>query len=115
MHGFEISIRKFVMPVFILAVFIIYRQKPLAVLGETILVDKFFLHLSRGMVVAPRLPLVVKKNLPSSISRLACSYARPLSFTVMPSVSSLGRDRETVTGQCTRSIDTALERMPTAR
>ena len=59
MDIFEIAKREFVMTLPVLALLVIYPQEPFAVLAEIILLDEFFLHLSRGMMVAPRVPLVV--------------------------------------------------------
>ena len=49
------------MPPTFFSILVVYRQKPLAVLGEAILFDEFILNLRGGMVVAPRVPLVIEK------------------------------------------------------
>jgi hypothetical protein len=61
MDIFEISIGKFVAPLTVFRVFIIYSQEPLAVFEKAILFDEFFLGLRGGMVIAPRVSLVVHK------------------------------------------------------
>src|ERR1700731_2628385 len=61
MDVFEIAIREFVMPPTFFSVLVVYRQEPLAVLGEAVLFDEFFFGLRRRMVVAPRVPFVIGK------------------------------------------------------
>ena len=61
MDIFEIAIWRFVIPSTFFFVLVVYTQEPFAVLGETILFDEFILGLRGGMVVAPRVPLVVNE------------------------------------------------------
>src|SRR5690349_969474 len=61
MDMFEIAIWKFVMPPTFFSVFVVYPQEPFAVLGVPILFDEFILGPCGRMVVAPCVPLVVKK------------------------------------------------------
>jgi len=61
MDIFEIAIWKFVIPPTVLFVLIVYSQEPFAVLEEPIFFDEIILRPRGGMVVAPRVPLVVNK------------------------------------------------------
>ena len=61
MNLFEITVGQLVMPSSLFTILGVYPQEPLAVLEKTVLIDELFLDLRRGMVVAPRVPLVVDK------------------------------------------------------
>ena len=61
MDVFEVAIWKFVMPPAFFFVLVIHPREPLAVLGEAVFFDEVFFGLCGGMVVAPRVPLVIDK------------------------------------------------------
>jgi len=59
MYLIEIAVGQFVVPSSVFAILVVYPQEPLAILEEAIPFDEFFFGLCGGMVVAPRLSLVV--------------------------------------------------------
>src|SRR4029077_12696118 len=101
MHMFEIAKWKFVMPPAVFAVLVVYRQEPFAVLGEPILFDEFIFGLRGGMVVAPRVPLVIDKLtlLDKSPGVFMCAFIKLNGHAACLLIGSRPRN---LTGQCAR-------------
>jgi hypothetical protein len=102
MDIFEIAMWKFVMSPGVFAVLVVYRQEPFAVFGESILSDEFIFGPRGGMVVAPRVPLVIDKLtlLDKSLGVFICTF---IELNGHAACLFIGSRPLNLTGQCARS------------